>query len=104
VSQPPSVGPSTGATTTPRANTAMANPRFCGGKVSSRIDCESGCRAPPPAPCTARAIRIKARLVAAPQAKEETVKMTMQVMRNRLRPKRSENQELAGKIMALATR
>ena len=61
-------------------------------------------RASASAPCTARAIRIIARLVAEPQANDETVKMTMQVIRNRLRPKRSENQPLAGRIMALATR
>jgi len=72
---------------------------FCGGKVSSKIDCESGCSAPPPAPCTARAIRIIARLVDDPQANDEIVKITMHVIRNLLRPKRSENQELAGKIM-----
>ena len=53
----------------------MASPRFCGGKVSSRIDCDSGCSAPPPAPCTARAIRIQARLVDAPQANDEIVKI-----------------------------
>ena len=82
----------------------MASPRFCGGKVSSRIDCDKGCSAPPPAPCTARAIRIQAKLVAAPHMKDEIVKIVMQVMRNRFRPKRSENQELAGKIIALATR
>ena len=41
------------------------------------------------------------RLVAAPQAKDETVKMTMQVMRKRLRPNFSENQALAGRTTAL---
>ena len=66
--------------------------------------CDSGCSAPPPAPCTARASKIIPRLVAEPQANDETVKMTMQVMRKRLRPKRSANQELAGRITALATR
>jgi len=44
---------------------------FLRRKVSSKIDCESGCSAPPPAPCTARAIRIIARLVDDPQANDE---------------------------------
>ena len=104
MSQPPRVGPSTGATTTPSANTAMAMPRFWGGKLSSRIDWERGCNAPPPAPWIALAIRITAKLVAAPQAKEETVKMMMHAIRNRFLPKRNENQVLAGRTMALATR
>ena len=42
--------------------------------------------------------------MAAPQANDETVKMMMQVMKKRLRPKRSENQPLAGSTIALATR
>ena len=41
---------------------------------------------------------------AAPQAKLAMVKMATQVIRKRLRPKRSENQLLAGRMIALATR
>ena len=37
-SQPPSVGPTTGATTTATPNTAKAWPRFAGGNASARID------------------------------------------------------------------
>ncbi len=44
------------------------------------------------------------KLVAAPQAKEETVKMTMQEMRKRLRPNFRENHGLAGRTTAFATR
>ncbi len=44
------------------------------------------------------------RVGAAPQAKLEAVKMATQDMRKRLRPKRRENQLLAGRTMALATR
>ncbi len=63
-----------------------------------------GCNAPPPAPCTARASKIIPKLVAEPQANEETVKMMMQVIRKRLRPNLRENQLLAGKTTAFATR
>ena len=42
--------------------------------------------------------------LAAPQAKDDAVKITMQVMRKRLRPNLRENQVLAGSTMALATR
>ncbi len=42
--------------------------------------------------------------MAAPQANDDTVKMMMQVIRKRLRPNRSENQVLAGRTTALATR
>jgi hypothetical protein len=45
-----------------------------------------------------------AREGAAPQAKLATVKMMTQVMRNFLRPKRSEHQLLAGRTIAFATR
>jgi hypothetical protein len=39
-----------------------------------------------------------------PQARELMVKMTMQVMKKRLRPKRFTSQPLIGKTMALETR
>src|SRR5260370_36543428 len=74
----------------------MAAPRFLGGKDSRRMACERGCRAPPPAPWTTRARSMMARVGAAPQAKLEAVKMATQDMRKRLRPKRKENQLLAG--------
>ena len=87
VSQPPRVGPSTGATTTPRANTAIASPRFSGGKLSVKI-----------------ASRIMIRLVAAPHAKDEAMKMIMLTIRKRLRPNFIENQALAGNTTALDSR
>jgi hypothetical protein len=47
---------------------------------------------------------MRPRLVAAPQKNDDTVKMAMQVIRNRLRPNLMENHPLAGKMMAFATR
>src|ERR1035437_6816876 len=74
------------------------------GKLSSRIDCESGCSAPPPAPCITRASRITPSEGAAPQKNDATVKIVTQISRKRLRPKRRANQFDAGRITALATR
>ena len=82
----------------------MAVPRLAGGKLSSKIAWASGCKAPPPAPCKTRAITRKPRLVAIPHMKEDTVKMPMQQIRNRLRPKKLANHALVGSTMALDTR
>jgi hypothetical protein len=49
-SQPPSVGPTTGATTTAMPNSAKACPRFCGGKESARTDWAAGTMPPPAKP------------------------------------------------------
>ena len=104
MSQPPRVGPITGANTIPNPYAAMDMERFWMGKLSSSIDCERGCSAPPPAPCTTRASRITASEGAAPQKNEATVKMVTQMSRKRLRPKRRANQLEAGRMTALATR
>src|ERR1017187_7428885 len=66
------------------------------GKLSSRMDCERGWSAPPPAPCMMRAKRMMPREGAAPQKKEATVKMVTQMSRKRLRPKRRGSQVGAG--------
>ena len=73
-------------------------------KLSSKMDCDRGCNAPPPAPCMTRASRMTASEGAAPQKNDATVKMVTQVRRKRLRPKRRANQLEAGRITALATR
>ena len=93
-----------GATTTPRPKTAMATPRLAGGKLSIRIACDSGCSAPPAAPCTTRAKISQESSVAAPQAAEANVKTTMQTIKNRFRPKKVLSQPVIGSTMALATR
>src|ERR1700688_3978109 len=80
----------------------MATPRFSGGKLSRRMDCDSVCSAPPPAPCRARATRMKPSVGAAPHANDDAVKMATQMMKKRLRPIRIENQFEAGSRTALA--
>ena len=82
----------------------MATPRLAGGKLSIKIACEMGCNAPPPAPCTMEAKIRKDRFGAAPQAKEATVKMPTQTMRNRLRPNKAENHAVAGRMTAFEMR
>ena len=62
--QPPSVGPTTGATTTATPNNANAWPRFSGGKESARIDWETGTMPPPPTPCRMRNSSSESRLQA----------------------------------------
>lgn len=54
VIQPPSVGPSTGAAIRPIPNVVIASVCSLGGKVSSRIACESGIIAAPAAPWSTR--------------------------------------------------
>ncbi len=68
------------------------------------MDCDSGCNAPPPAPCKMRASRITASDGAAPQKNDAMVKRITQVSRKRLRPKRRANQFDAGRMTAFATR
>ena len=74
-------GPITGARTTPSAYSPSACPCFSGGKLSSRMLCDSGCKAPPAAPWMILASRIVPSVGARPQATEAMVKMTMDVIR-----------------------
>ena len=78
--QPPSVGPITGATTTPMPYTAMAMPCFSRGKLSTRIACEIGCSAPPPTPCSTRKKISEPSVGARPHKAELTVKIATQIM------------------------
>src|SRR6266851_4209583 len=64
--QPPSVGPTTGATTTATPNSAKAWPRFAGGNKSARIDWATGTMPPPPTPCMIRNSNTAFRFAAKP--------------------------------------
>ena len=72
-SQPPSVGPTTGATTTATPNSAKAWPRFAGGNASARIDCATGTMPPPPRPCRMRNSSSAFRFGAKPHSTELSV-------------------------------
>ena len=102
--KPPRVGPRIGATMIPMAKTAMAAPRRAGGKLSRRTAWAIGWSAPPPTPCTMRATMSMPRPVAAPQAADAAVKVRIEMMRMRLRPKVPASQPVVGRTMALATR
>jgi hypothetical protein len=65
---------------------------------------ESGTSGPPASPCRNRAITMKTRLGAAPVAAEVMVNATVATMKSRLRPSRSVNHPVMGRLMALATR
>ena len=85
-------------------NRAVAAPRLAGGKLSSRMACDNGCMAPPPS-LAGRGQRTSiVMLVASPQSNEATVKIIVQPIKNRFRPKKLENHVLAGRMIALATR
>jgi hypothetical protein len=59
-----------------------------------------GCSAPPPTPWSTRAPIRMPRLVAAPQAAEASVKMTMHASRKRLRPNTALSHAVTGSTMA----
>ena len=69
-----------------------------------RMACEIGSRAPPAAPWTMRARISIPMLLAMPQTAEDKLKSIVQVIRNRLRPKKLLSQPVIGSTMALATR
>jgi len=103
-SQPPSVGPTTGATTTATPNSAKPWPRFCGGKESARIDCATGTMPPPPRPWRIRKSRRVCRFQANPHSTELTVKSARQIRKKVLRPRFLARKPLAVRMTALATR
>ena len=93
-----------GAMITPMPQMAMAMPRSCTGKVSSRMAWEMGWSAPPPTPWMMRKTMSIPRLVAMPHNMELTVNRAMQRIRKRLRPNSADSQPVMGRMMALETR
>src|SRR6202012_3921960 len=84
--QPPSVGPTTGATTTATPNTAKACPRFDGGNASARIECATGPLPPPPRPCRRRNSNSAFRFGAKPHRIELKVNRPREIRKKVLRP------------------
>src|SRR5713101_5397345 len=82
----------------------IALPRSCGGKASSRTACDSGCNAPPVAPCRMRKTMSDPRLGASPQRNDEAVKPMTDAMSSRLRPNMLASHPVIGRMMAFATR
>ncbi len=82
----------------------MALPRSCGAKASSSTACESGCSAPPVAPCMMRKRISEPSVGARPHRNDEAVKPTTDSINNRLRPNMLASQPVIGRMIALATR
>jgi hypothetical protein len=82
----------------------MALPRSFGGNASSSTACDSGCSAPPVAPCTTRKKISEPRVGARPHRKEALVKPTTEIISRRLRPNALASQPVIGRMIALATR
>ena len=102
--QPPTVGPRIGASMIPIPHTAMAVPRCRSGKISHMIACAIGMTGPPPSPWSTRMATRNGRVGAIPDRNELAVKSTVQIRKNRRRPKRAESQPVAGIATALAAR
>src|SRR5271154_1334044 len=83
-SHPPSVGPTTGATTTATPNSAKDCPRFSGGNDEARMDCETGTMPPPARPCRMRNKSSESRLDACAQRIELMLKSPRQIRKKAL--------------------
>src|SRR5581483_12029660 len=88
----------------PRPQKPIALPRSLGGKASRSTACDSGCMAPPVAPCRHRKTMSIPRLGARPQRKEESVKPETESSSRRFRPNRLASQPVMGRMIAFATR
>jgi hypothetical protein len=71
---------------------------------SSSTAGESGCSAPPVAPCRMRKITSKARFGAAPHMNDDSVNPATDSIRSRLRPNCDASQPVIGRMIAFATR
>src|SRR5712691_10806632 len=88
----------------PRPQKPMALPRSWGGNASSSTACESGCSAPPVAPCMIRKTMSEPSVGARPHRKDEAVKPTTDSISSRLRPNMLASQPVIGRMIAFATR
>src|SRR3954471_13906507 len=104
LSQPPSVGPTTGATTTAMPYSAKPWLRLDGGKAAARIDCATGVIPPPASPCMIRKINSDCRFHANPQSNELSVNNAMQTRKKFFRPNICAIQPLADSTIEFATR
>src|SRR3989442_4243432 len=89
---------------TPRPQKPIALPRSCGGNASSSTACDSGCSAPPVAPCRIRKRISVKRFGARPHRTDDGVKPTTDIISRFLRPNSPASQPVIGRMIALATR
>src|SRR5262245_56642625 len=82
----------------------MARPRSSGLNDSSSTACDSGCSAPPVAPCRMRKITSAGRFGASPHSTDATVNPAVETINSRLRPSTEASHPVNGRMIALATR
>src|SRR6185312_5017072 len=103
VNQPPRAGPTIGPIITPIPQTAIAEPCFSGGLISSSTACDNGTRAAPHNPWISRASTISPSVPATPHSTEASVKPEIENRNTCLSPKRSVSQPVSGVAMPAAT-
>src|SRR5262245_4448162 len=82
----------------------IALPRSCGGNASSSTACDSGCSAPPVAPCMIRKTISVQRFGASPQRNDAVVKPITDSISRFFRPKTPASQPVIGRPITLSTR
>ena len=96
VMKPPTVGPSTGATTPGQVMVEIACIMRERSVLRTTIMRPTGTISAPPIPCSTRAAVKEARPVAEPHSTEATVKITMALANTLRDPRRSATQPLTG--------
>ena len=100
--QPPSSGPTTGATSVVTPHSAKAVPASARGKLDSSKDCDSGIIGPATKPCSTRKNTSISSDVAKPHSHEVMTNSSTLMLNRRTAPKRCVSQPVSGTEMALA--
>src|SRR5580658_4856658 len=103
VIQPPSRGPTTGATIVVMAHTDSAAPDLAFGKLAINSDCDSGIIGPATAPCSTRNAISRPMVGARAHRNEAATNRPIDHVNRRTWPKRRVNHPVSGSEMALAT-
>ncbi len=102
-SQPPRIGPTTGATSVVIDQMPMAAPAFSLGKMRSISVCDSGISGPPLRPWNTRATTSMPIEVDSPHTIEKMPNRIIDTTNTRTAPKRAANQPVSGTVMASPT-
>src|SRR5262245_51360905 len=88
----------------PRPHTAIAMPRWRGGKISQSTAIAIGITGPPPRPCRMRIATRNSTDGAMPERNELMMNTVVHTRKSRRRPRRAVSQPVAGSTMAFAAR
>src|SRR5262249_55294956 len=102
-SQPPRIGPSTGATSVVMAQSAIAAGAFSFGKMRKSSIWDRGISTPPERPCMTRPKTSMASEPDTPHRAENAPNMPIAVVNTRTAPKRPASQPVSGTMIASAT-